>query len=83
MAAAALLARDAVSRERKVKVLEVGTVILFGALAVWKLLGQVNWSIVDVRLRVDIGLLLIVLVSMALRRPFTLQYAREGTPKEI
>jgi hypothetical protein len=39
--------------------------------------------IIGVRLRVDIGLLLIVLVSIAIRRPFTLQYAREQTPPEI
>ena len=35
-----------------------------------------------VRLRVDGGLLLIVLISLAIRKPFTLQYAREHTPKE-
>jgi len=34
-------------------------------------------------LRVDTGLLLVVLVSIAIRRPFTLQYAREGTAREI
>jgi hypothetical protein len=34
-------------------------------------------------LRVDLGLLLIVLVSLALRRPFTLQYAREQVPEEF
>lgn len=30
----------------------------------------------------DIGLLVIVLVSMAVRSPFTLKYAREDTPRE-
>ena len=35
------------------------------------------------RLRVDAGLLLIVLTSIALRRPFTLQYARESVPREF
>jgi hypothetical protein len=36
-----------------------------------------------VRLRVDVGLLLIVLVSIAIRRPFTLQYAKEQVPREM
>jgi hypothetical protein len=35
-----------------------------------------------VRLRVDIGLLLIILISMAIGKPFTLQYARERVPAE-
>lgn len=36
-----------------------------------------------VRLIVDAGLLLIVLVSLAIRKPFTLQYAREQVSKEL
>jgi hypothetical protein len=40
-------------------------------------------SILGVRLCVDGGLFLIVLVSIALRRPFTLQYAREQAPPDI
>jgi len=35
----------------------------------------------DVRLAVDAGLLAIVLVSLAIGRPFTLQYARERVPE--
>ncbi|MEJ1978243.1 MAG: hypothetical protein WDN49_21100 [Acetobacteraceae bacterium] len=46
------------------------------------LLGPV-WSVIGVRLCVDAGLLLIVLASMALGRPFTLQYAREQVPPEV
>ena len=57
--------------------LEIGTAILFGSLALYAVLDSPNWSIVGVRLRVDAGLLLIVLLSIAIRRPFTLQYARE------
>lgn len=41
------------------------------------------WPIAAVRLRVDLGLLLVVLASIAIRRPFTLQYAREETPREL
>lgn len=77
LASAVLLGRDLLSRERAVKVLEVGTMILFGGLALYALAFHPVWSIAAVRLRVDGGLLAIVLVSIAIRRPFTLQYARE------
>ncbi|MFM0236535.1 hypothetical protein [Paraburkholderia phytofirmans] len=82
LVAAALLARDIVSPARHVKLLEAGTVLLFGALAVYALTSDVHWSIAAVRLRVDAGLALIVLTSIALRRPFTLQYARESVGRE-
>jgi protein-S-isoprenylcysteine O-methyltransferase Ste14 len=36
-----------------------------------------------VRLIVDTGLLAIVILSIAIRQPFTLQYAREQTPPAI
>src|ERR1700760_3174822 len=74
---AALLARDWFVLGRSPKILEIGTVMLFGALAAYSLFGSPGWSIMGVRLCVDLGLLLIVLVSIALRQPFTLQYARE------
>lgn len=80
---AALLLRDWVAPGRSPKILEIGTTILFGALALYVVFGGPSWSIVGVRLRVDLGLLLIVLISMALRRPFTLQYAREQVSAEL
>jgi hypothetical protein len=82
-ASCALLVRDWMSQGKTLKVLEIGTAILFGGLAAYALAIGSVWSIIGVRLRVDIGLLLIVLVSIAIRRPFTLQYAREQTPPEI
>ncbi len=57
--------------------------ILFGGLALLAILSGQAWDILGVRLRVDGGLLLIVLVSIAIRSPFTIQYAREETPKEF
>lgn len=80
---AAILVRDLMSGSRAPKVLEIGTFILFGGLAAYAALLKPEWSIVGVRLRVDAGLLLIVIVSMAIQKPFTLQYAKEQTPKEI
>ena len=45
--------------------------------------GQASWSVIGVRLCVDAGLLVIVLVSMVVGRPFTLQYAREQVAPEF
>jgi hypothetical protein len=81
--AAGVLARDFLVLGKAPKILEIGTFILFGALAIVAALDVAHWSILGVRLRVDAGLLLIVLVSIALRRPFTLQYAREQTEPAI
>lgn len=80
---AALLLRDWLTPGRSAKVLEIGTLLLFGGLALYALLGGANWSIVGVRLRVDAGLLAIVLISMAIGRPFTMQYAREEVAPEF
>ena len=60
------------------KILEIGTFVLFGGLALYAVLGGPMWSIMGVRLRVDAGLLTLVLITMAVGRPFTLQYARAG-----
>jgi hypothetical protein len=65
------------------KILEVGTFLLFGGLAIYAVLSGATASLMGVRLRVDAGLLLIVLVTIAFRKPFTLQYAREQVPKEL
>ena len=73
----AMLVRDWVSPNRTPKLLEIGTALLFAGLAAWAVVSGPTWSIAGVRLRVDGGLLAIVLGSMAAGRPFTLQYARE------
>ena len=82
LVATCLLLRDLI-RGKTAKVLEVGTAILFAGLALYALLTRPAWSVIGVRLVVDAGLLLIVLASMALRRPFTLQYAREQVAPEL
>lgn len=81
--AAALILRERLFLHRSVKILEAGTVVLFAALALYTALTDQVWSVPLVRLVVDTGLLLIVLLSLAIGQPFTLQYAREDTPKEI
>jgi hypothetical protein len=83
LVAAALILRDALSRSRSIKILEVGTVILFSGLTCYSLAMVVAWTIVGVRLCVDAGLLVIVLLSLAVRQPFTIQYARERVAPEL
>ena len=80
--AAVILIRDWMSPNRKPKVLELGTLFLFGGMAVYAILRAPRWSVMEVRLRVDLGLLALVLTTMAIRRPFTLQYARERNSTE-
>lgn len=74
---AILIARDFASHGRSAKILEIGTFVLFTALAIYAYVAQPAWSVIGVRLLVDTGLLLIVLISMMIGKPFTLQYARE------
>jgi len=70
-------------RGQSVKILEIGSVVLFGMLVAYTLLAAPRWTVATVRLAVDGGLLTIVLVSLAIGRPFTLQYARERVPEPI
>jgi hypothetical protein len=79
---AILLLRDLITPSRSPKILEIGTFVLFCCLAFYGWLGHPTWSVIGVRVCVDSGLLAIVLLSMLVRRPFTLQYARETVPRE-
>ncbi|MCM2503621.1 hypothetical protein NDN16_08020 [Aureimonas altamirensis] len=82
VAAAVLLLRDVLAH-RPLKILEIGTLILFAGLTLYVALSDVSLSVMAVRIMVDTGLLLIVLASILLRRPFTLQYAKEGVSPEV
>lgn len=77
LVAAALMIREALAG-RSLKSLEVGTAILFGIMAIYSVAAKPSWSIMDVRLRVDAGLMTIVVVSLLMGKPFTGQYAREA-----
>jgi hypothetical protein len=68
---------------RSIKILEAGTTVLFVLLALAVTVRPTGWSLPLVRVVVDAGLLAIVLVSMALRQPFTLQYAREQVTPDV
>jgi hypothetical protein len=79
--ALAVIAYD-LYRGASVKILMTASTVLFGALGAYDLLSHGNWSTVAVRVAVDGGLLAIALVSIAIRVPFTLQYAREKVDAE-
>jgi hypothetical protein len=66
-----------------VKILNLGTVVLFALLAFTGALLHPVWNELWVRLAINAGFLAIVLFTLAIRSPFTLQYAREETPKEF
>src|ERR1035437_1718050 len=64
------------------KMLGAGSAVLFAALGGYITLVDSSWSSSAVKLTVDCGVLAIALVSLAIRRPFTLQYAREVVDAE-
>jgi len=68
---------------RSLKVLDCGTFILFAGLACYTTLVHRSWEIMGVRAVVDSGLFLIMLISLLIQRPFTLQYAREEVPESL
>ena len=69
-------------RGEQIKILEIGTLLLFGVLVLYTLTAAPHWSVATVRLVVDGGLFAIGLVSLLIGMPFTLQYARERVPRE-
>ncbi len=77
----AVIAFDIV-RGRAIKILGAGSVILFSALGFYLTLVDPGLSNSAVKLAVDAGVLAISLTSMAIRRPFTLQYALEVVDAE-
>ena len=66
-----------VFRGRSVKLLGAGSAILFASLGSYLTLIDPGLSPSALKLAVDCGLLAIALLSLAIRFPFTLQYARE------
>ncbi len=71
------------ARGRSVKMLAVGALILFTGLLAHHQVADNALSATAVRIVVDCGILAIALTSLAIRFPFTLQYAREAVEPEI
>lgn len=78
-----MVLRERFIRRRRIKILEAGTALLFAALALLVAGTGASWSLGEVRLAVDGGLMAIVLASLLAGRPFTLQYAAEQVSPEI
>ena len=70
-------------RGRSIKVLGAGSVILFAALGAYVTLADNSLSSSAVKLAVDAGVFAISLASLTIRKPFTLQYAREMVDAEM
>lgn len=83
LTSAVLLTSDWIRGKRSLEVLEIGTFVLFAGLTVYAYLSGATWAVFGVRLRVDGGFFLIVLLSILLRRPFPLQYARQQVPAGV
>ena len=76
-----VIAYDAL-RGRSLKMLGAGSVIVFAALGAYITLLDTSLSSSAVKLAVDAGVFAISLTSLAIRKPFTLQYAREMVDAE-
>jgi hypothetical protein len=83
LVALALVIYGVVVKKQSAKILEVGTLFLFLGLTLYTGILTATWSAVVVRLCVDGGLLAIVLFSLLIRKPFTMQYARETVAPEF
>ncbi|WP_315721011.1 MULTISPECIES: hypothetical protein [unclassified Bradyrhizobium] len=71
-----------VVRGRSVKILGLGSAIIFAGVAAYLQLFDPTLSASGVRIAVDCGIFALSLGSMLLRTPFTLQYALEDVPPE-
>jgi hypothetical protein len=78
----ALAIRD-FAATKTIRVLDAGSTILFGILALVAGFIAPDLSMQAVRLVVDAGLLLIAIASIVIGNPFTLQYARDQTAREL
>ncbi|MBB3228231.1 hypothetical protein FHW69_002866 [Luteibacter sp. Sphag1AF] len=83
LTAACFLIRDLSGASHRLKLLDAGTFVLFGALAIIVWISGATMSIAMVRTCVDSGLLLLILITIAMGRPFTIDYAKEQVAPEL
>jgi len=69
-------------RGRSIKMLGAGSAIVFAALGAYVALLDNSLSSSAIKLTVDAGMFAVSLMSLAIRQPFTLQYAREVVDAE-
>ncbi|HWA30383.1 MAG TPA: hypothetical protein VG867_04770 [Rhizomicrobium sp.] len=66
---------------KMVRTLDAGCLVLFAILALYAGFIQPSMTVQAVRMIADLGLFLLALVSLGLKSPFTLQYARDEVPE--
>ncbi|MBN1527354.1 MAG: hypothetical protein JW919_07220 [Candidatus Omnitrophica bacterium] len=71
-----------IRKKRSIKVLQAGTLVFFSALTLAAFFADRAWLGRWTQLMSSSALAAITLVSIIMRRPFTIQYARESVPKE-
>jgi len=69
-------------RGRSIKILGAGSALVFAAFGGYLAVTGETWSVSAVKFAVDAGILAIALASVAVGKPFTLQYARETEDAE-
>ena len=69
-------------RGHSIKILGAGSVVVFAAIGLYLILVDPTLGITTVKIAVDVGIFLIALLSIVVRRPFTLQYALEEVDAE-
>jgi hypothetical protein len=72
-----------VARGRSIKILGAGSMMIFAVLGGYVSLIDPHVSNSAIKLAVDTGIFLISLMSIVIRRPFTLQYALEAVDAEM
>lgn len=72
-----LLGQDLWRDGRTVNVLEAGSAVMFDGLTLVGLTVKADWTVREVRFWVDSGLAVVVLSSIALRRPFTMAHVKK------
>lgn len=66
---------------KMLRMLDVSCLVLFAILALYAGFIQPSLTVQAVRMIAEIGLFLLALVSIVMRSPFTLQYARDEMPE--
>ncbi|MEN3346492.1 MAG: hypothetical protein V7632_127 [Bradyrhizobium sp.] len=72
-----------IARGRSIKILTVGSVIVFAAVGSYLTFIDATPSTIAVKVAVDVGMLVVSLGSILAGRPFTRQYAMEEVDAEI
>jgi hypothetical protein len=65
------------------RLLEIGALALFAALTAFSTVTTWAWTFMTLRLVVDCGLFFIIIGSLVVSQPFTIQYARERVPESV